>query len=66
MPPAADKLTALLEKVDQLETGAADRKLAGQLEKLGKALNKGDDDVIASARKKDLVGTLNQIADRIR
>ncbi len=62
----ADKLTALLEKVDQLEAGSADRKLAGQLEKLGKVLKNGDDDVITSARKKDLVGTLNQIADRIR
>jgi uncharacterized protein (DUF305 family) len=61
-----EKLAALLARVDQLEAGSADSKLAGQLKKLGNALMKGDDDVITTTRKKDLVGTLNQVADRIR
>jgi uncharacterized protein (DUF305 family) len=62
----SEKLTALLAQVDQLEAGSSDRKLARQLKKLGKALAKGDDDVITTARKKDLISTLNQIAHRIK
>ena len=62
----AGKLTALLDQVDQRKVGSADRKLARQLKKLGKTVEKGDDDVITTTRKKDLVSTLNQIADRIK
>ncbi len=62
----SEKLTALLARVDQLDARSSDRKLSRQLNKLAKALKKGDDDAITGTRKEDLISTLNQIADRIK
>jgi len=59
-------VTAVLEQVARLDKGKRNRRLAARLDRLAEAVQDGDGDAMASARKASLAKTLGGIAARLR
>ena len=62
----SEDITAAFDKIAGLDKGKRNRRLAARLDRFAKALQDGEGDAMASARKASLTKTLGGIAARLR